>query len=662
MKADMTGSISYRTVETFLERAMRVGSSQPFELADPAMAPDGRTAVVVGSLMARLEGSPVQNIFEVDLASGSLRHLTEGPQHDRMPRWDPSGAYLAYLSDAGHPSDFQLHLLAVAGGEPVRVPIAGRWAEFLQWSPNGRQVLLVAAGQGADMAGAQGAVATPDGGGSPPWAPRIDAGVAESHWRSAWVYDLDSKLCRQVSPSGLNVWEACWCGSESIVCIASDKPSEEAWYRADVRVVAIEDSSVARIYAPRDQVGWISASPSGASIAFVEAACSDRMLVAGTLMLGSVSGFAPVLTNAVDVTFTAWQGEHSLLFAGLRAFDSVLASFDPETGGIDEIWVSSTETFGGPISPDAAPGPRVGSAAFIAEGHLSPPVLTLASAGMAPTRLPLIDWVPPGLAHQGARLERFSWTAVDGLGIDGWLLLPGREGPHPLVVDLHGGPVWRSRPRYVGRGGSVGNLLRAGYAIFQPNPRGSSGRGQDYAKSVFGDAGGADAADVLRGLDELVAQGFADPARIGVMGGSYGGFLSAWLVTQDPRFAAAVAIAPVGDWTSLRLTSHVPLSIEIMMGSSHTGPHSLYFWRSPISHAERATTPTLIVCGELDRSTPPSQGQELHHALQRGAAPSVLLTYPGEGHGVRRFPAAIDLASRILGWFEDHMPAAPHSP
>src|SRR5262249_53450866 len=134
----------------------------------------------------------------------------------------------------------------------------------------------------------------------------------------------------------------CWCGPQSIACIASNQSGEESWYASDVRVIGLDDGAMATIYTPSDQLGWISASPSGRGISFVEAACSDRMLVAGTLMVGNAGGFSAVDTRAIDVTYVAWQGESDLSFAGLRGFETVLAHFDVSTGALREAWASST--------------------------------------------------------------------------------------------------------------------------------------------------------------------------------------------------------------------------------------------------------------------------------------------------------------------------------
>ena len=214
-----------------------------------------------------------------------------------------------------------------------------------------------------------------------------------------------------------------------------------------------------------------------------------------------------------------------------------------------------------------------------------------------------------------------------------------------------------SRPRYAGRSLQLQALLAAGYAVLQVNPRGSSGRGQEFARRVFGDMGGADTYDYLSGLDALVDRGIADPARLGVTGGSYGGFMTSWLITQDDRFAAAVAVAPVTDWVSEHLTCHIPHFCKTFLNDDIDNPSGKYFSRSPIHFAHRVSTPTLSICGALDKNTPAVQALEFHHALQLHRAHSVLATYPLEGHGVRTMPASFDFLTRLAMWFNLHMPS-----
>ena len=224
-------------------------------------------------------------------------------------------------------------------------------------------------------------------------------------------------------------------------------------------------------------------------------------------------------------------------------------------------------------------------------------------------------------------------------------------------MEIHGGPIWRWSPFFLARTAYHAMLIERGYALFWPNPRGSSGRGQSFARSVVGDMGGADMRDCLSGLDRLVADGIADPERIGVMGGSYGGFMTTWMVTQDERFSAAIAVAPVTHWISQHLTSNIPCFDSVCLGGNYADSGGSYHARSPVMFAHRVRTPVLSVCGALDRCTPPGQAREFHNALAQSGATSTLVTYPQEGHGARTFPAMVDYAARVVDWFEAHMGA-----
>jgi dipeptidyl aminopeptidase/acylaminoacyl peptidase len=240
--------------------------------------------------------------------------------------------------------------------------------------------------------------------------------------------------------------------------------------------------------------------------------------------------------------------------------------------------------------------------------------------------------------------------------MQGYLNRPAGEGPYPLIVSVHGGPVASTRNQWLGAS-TIPLLVSRGYAVLCPNPRGSAGRGQEFARMVYGDMGGADTQDILSGIDALVQRGIADPARLGVTGGSYGGFMSSWLVTQTDHFAAAVAVSPVTDWYSQHRTSNIGLFDKVFLQADPESPGGNYFERSPVMFAQRVKTPTLQTAGAVDRCTPPTQAEEFHRALLEHGVESALVIYPEEGHGVRQLPALIDFCTRVVDWFERHMPA-----
>jgi hypothetical protein len=217
------------------------------------------------------------------------------------------------------------------------------------------------------------------------------------------------------------------------------------------------------------------------------------------------------------------------------------------------------------------------------------------------------------VAHPGTQFlrsiagtaEAVTWTAPDGLEIDGILCLPAGDGPFPLVVSIHGGPVWTYQNSWMMRYVWVPLLVSRGYAVLSPNPRRSSGRGQEFARHVVEDMGGADTHDYLSGIDTLVEPGLVDGERIGLIGRSYGGFMSSWLVTQDSRFAAAVPISPVTDWYSQSFTSNIAAWGNRFLGADPEHPDTTAHTRSPVLHASKARTPCLNVAGARDNCTSP---------------------------------------------------------
>jgi dipeptidyl aminopeptidase/acylaminoacyl peptidase len=162
--------------------------------------------------------------------------------------------------------------------------------------------------------------------------------------------------------------------------------------------------------------------------------------------------------------------------------------------------------------------------------------------------------------------------------------------------------------------------------------------------------GGEDTFDYLTGIYALVEAGVADEKRIGVTGISYGGFMSAWLITQDTRFAAAAPISCVSDWFSMYFTSQIPDFIPSFLAADPASPHGRMFDRSPAMFAHNVRTPTLQLTGALDQNTPPTQALEFHRALLAQGIPTVLATYPTAGHGIRGFPEVIDATTRYAGW------------
>jgi len=658
MQKDLRESPLYREAEALYKSLRQPGTGQISDAAEVHASPDGRQAVFAGALLDTLNGTPTTRICLTDLSLGDTRVLTFGPNTDRLPKFSPDGQHVAFLSDRHKAGDFRLYLLDPVSGAVRATPPVEGWVEYLHWSPDGKQIVLGVAGHGADISGGQGAVSSKQASDAlPSWMPSVESGDESYRWRRAWVYTLAANSVRQVSAADSNIWEAVWCGNEALAAVVSPGPGEGLWYTARLALIELKTGKSREVYTPQDQLGWPGGSPSGKHLAVVEAVCSDRWIVAGDLrLIDTASGRVErINTRGVDITHTEWRSDRQLLLGGHRGFETVVGLYDVVSKTFTEGWSSDDISVGGRYITVSGFN-EAGDCVLVGESFTRAPELAVIKKG----RYSAVKSFDLGYAEAVKiieAVEKVTWKASDGLEIQGWLLRPKSKEPHPLVMNVHGGPVWQWRPLWLGRGNAhFLMLLKQGYAVFFPNPRGSTGRGQDFARKVVGDMGGADAQDYLSGLDHLVGRGIADPRCLGVTGGSYGGFMSSWLITQDERFAAAVPVAPVTNQVTEHLISNIPHFVKLFLGGdTYTNPTGQYFERSPIMHAHKVKTPTLNICGALDRCTPPEEAVQFHNALLENGVKSVLVTYPEEGHGVRKFPALMDYAARMVGWFNEHL-------
>jgi len=658
---DLRQTPLYREIEEHFHRALAPAFGRISNAADPSPSPDGRYVAFTGSRLDRLEGAPTTRVCLADVVAGTFEEITSGPGDDRFARWSPDGTHLAFLSDRVEKGAWRLYLQGHGAVRTTASTLAVEGAcEYLAWSPTGRAILLGVAGRDADVSDVQGArVVTDNQEALPAWMPRVENGATENQWRRLWLYDLDTQTTRPVSRQGLNVWEAAWVGPEQIAAIASDEPGEGAWYGAALVLIDLASGREEPLYVSPRQLGLPSAAASGRSLAIVRALCSDRTLLAGDILLFDLltRTHRVVDTDGVDVTHLAWRDEHRLFFVGLRGLETVYGQYDVETGRVALLWATSETS--GESYPTAVP---LGDAAFalVLHGYGRFPEVVIVRDGITRVVVRLADEGAAYVMGVGGMLEEVSWTAPDGLEIQGLLVRPEGLGPHPLVVRVHGGPVWAWRNAWSLLDMSTPVLVRRGYAVLHPNPRGSAGRGQIFAEMVSGDVGGSDVDDILSGIDALASRGVADTTRVGVSGSSYGGYMSSWLVTRTNRFAAAIPLAPATDLISAHYTSNIPAFDHIFLRDDPSDPRGRYVTHSPIMHVGRVKTPTLQIAGALDRCTPPTQAVEFYHALREHGVPSELVIYPQEGHGIHQFPAVIDQCVRIVAWFERFMPAKQH--
>jgi dipeptidyl aminopeptidase/acylaminoacyl peptidase len=656
MERDLRTTPLYEEVEAFFLKVLGPGFGRPSDPSDPVPSPDGDRILFTARVLERLEGKDEGRICLAE-RGGEWRQLTFGPHDDHGAAWSPDGTRITFVSDRRRKGRHQLCQLEVdAVGEARVLTDLPGVVEYHAWSPSGRRILLGVAGAEAEQADAMGSgtVGSGDEADLPPWIPEVRTHEeSQEERRRLYLYDVDTGETTPFGAASLNVWEATWCGDDTIAALASTGAEEGAWYDARVMVLDVETGRERDLFASDVQLSYLTGSPDGARLALIDARCSDRYIAAGELVLVDVAdGTARRIDTAgADVTLARWRPDGRLLASGLRGLQAVFFDVDADAGTAVELWATNESS--GDFYPWAIPLPGDAFATVLSSPS-RPPALVAIDDGKEEAIA-----APTHAGHEVvraaiARSEAVSWTAPDGLEIQGLVRTPEGDGPFPLLVGVHGGPVWAYQDAWAGP--MTAMLLDRGYAIFLPNPRGSGGRGRAFADMVVRDMGGADSHDILSGIDHLVAIGVADPTRIGVFGGSYGGFMSAWLPAIDDRFGAAVSFSPVTDWVSQHFTSSLAEWDAEFVGGEPTDPVA-YGRFSPVMRYGSLRTPTLLTAGANDRATPPGQAIEMWQALKLQGVPAEVVIYPKEGHGVGSFPALLDFVTRTIGWFDRYLPA-----
>ena len=641
---------------------MAVGHATGFEAAEAS--PDGSLVAVVLRILDGTEGKGHAELHLIT-ADGSARWQVTGAGGDASdPRWSDGGRQLTFLADHGTRHRPTVWRLAVGEDGPIGAPmrLAGPPGipEHHRPTPDGTRLLVVVAGEHAEQADGLGSGTVggdTDHEGLPAWLPEVETTSGADEWRTTWTLDVGDGTTRRISPEGLNTWEADWLGPDAVVAVASDGPAEDAWYDARVVRIDLATGEVTTLYEPEWQVQFATGSPDGRVAAVIEAVASDRYYVDGDVVLVEAdgSGAHPVPVPDVDVSAVRWLDDERLVAlgvtAGLRTVTGVLSR--------DGTW---TETWQGDPGPAgrfvqvSAFGPA-GAVVAMLDGPRE--AARVAVVGVDGERS-LIAIDHPALAHYAASYAEqrvVSWRTQDGTRIEGLLRLPHGEPPFATVLWIHGGPVGAAAQYPPGVDMTL--FAEAGYAILTPNPRGSTGRGRDFARAVVGDMGGEDARDLLSAVDYLVGSGIADPARVGVGGFSYGGYMAALLPTMTDRFAAAIVSSPLTDLVASYYGSSLTVFVRDYVGGSPATDPERYLDRSPVFAGTRLHTPSLITTGQRDRATPMGQAVELFRALREQGIDAELVVYPKEGHGISDWAARADWAGRAITWLERYMPGHP---
>jgi dipeptidyl aminopeptidase/acylaminoacyl peptidase len=621
------------------------------EAADPVISPDGCwvawTTSSAGGRDRRVSELWVAPVGE----SAAPVRLTDGGAGVRLPRWSLDSAWLFYVV-AGELRRLRITVDGPAGdvGTVLRwrgeisglVPLVGgrlmavvagdeltdgderrqaerddamAWSERAvrqHWLWHRLRLLDLASGELSVVAGLAGRhvvdmAQRPDGG---PLAvvswecPEFEPGAFTSRLH---IVDVDDGTAAGLTRLGLDARSPAWW------------QSAEGWH-----------------------VAWLTAVPPtwGAAVLDVAVPADSTAGLEPDNLTDSMTACPVELVQVIG-------GPPMALFA--EGLDTALYRLDPADSSFRRAtgWVGQAAALS--ASDDAT------AIAVLASAAYTPPDV---SAGPPDGLIRVSDTRPELRDIAWGTQERLSWRAPDGLELDGVLVLPpgrGRaDGPFPLVTMIHGGPYSRWADELMVAWWSWGQwLAAAGYAVFHPNPRGSQGHGQAFAAMVARAVGQDEWTDILAGLDALVADGVADPSRLGIAGWSHGGFMAAWAVTQTGRFRAAVMGAGIADWAmqiGIGEDGRAEASLGGSFGWEGPGPHR-HDQLSPISYAAKVTSPVLILHGENDTNVPVGQSMYFHRALIQFGTEHELVIYPRENHSFTERTHQIDVLERTRSWF-----------
>jgi len=622
-------------------------------VAAVAISPDGsRVAYLLSIPRKPLEGEedgPAWAELHVVGRDGASRAFVTGPVNVGEIAWTRDGRQISFLAKRGKDEHRSLYVIPADGGEARRVLAHDADITGYAWSPDGRRVAFLAAEE-----------------------PSKAAKDLEKKGFNQQVYEESARpvgiwVAEPEAPSGKprrlevkgSASELKWSpvGSLLAVAVAPTSLVDESYTSRKVTVVDADSGKVvARIENP-GKLGAIAWSPDGKTLAYA-AGADPNDPSPGRLMIASAAGGVPrdlLPGYEGNVAQIAWRDADTVMFIGDEGVATVLREARKDGRGAPARLAESPILAAFDLSRDGK------TVALIAQTPAHPSEAYLqAFSERAPRRLTTSN---PWLSEKRlAPQEIVKFKARDGLALEGLLIRPLDEKKgqkYPLILTVHGGPESHYRNGWLTSYSDPGQVAAArGFAVFYPNYRGSTGRGVAFSKMGQGDPAGKEFDDLVDAVDHLVASGLVDTGKVGVTGGSYGGYATAWCATYySDRFAAGVMFVGISDLVSKAGTTDIPYE-ELLV---HARRWPWEDWkqmleRSPITHVVKAHTPLLILDGKEDPRVHPSQSLVLYRYLKvQNKAPVRLVLYPGEGHGNRLTAHRLDYNLRMIHWMEHYL-------
>jgi dipeptidyl aminopeptidase/acylaminoacyl peptidase len=625
-------------------------------VSDPQISPDGNWVAFVVSVMNLEEDESESRIWMVPVEGGEAVPMTAKGRSASRPRWSPDGKYLSFLA-ARDDDKTQVWTLFRKGGDSMQLTEVVQGVRSYDWSPAGGKILLTLKDPKPGELGndeEEDEKETPE-----PWV--VDRlqfkedyiGYLDHRRDHFYVFDIESRVMTQITSGDFDDSEPVWSPDGKSVAFVSNRTDEpDSNYNTDIWVVAADDPDrgetllqVTKNPGADSSPTW---SPDGKSIAYISITDTDALVYATPhlAVVSSQGGKASVLTEKLDrhmsnPRFSA-DGK-SIYFVLEDSGERQLARIPAAGGTVDRLIAGSQIINRFEIGQD-------GTIAALVTGPHLPPEVFVYSGG----ELRQLSHVNEKLLSEvrfGA-VEEFRFKSKDGTEIETFVVKPPAFDPgfrYPALLRIHGGPI--SQYDY-GFNFQAQLFAANGYVVVLPNPRGSSGYGQDFSLQIWRSWGEKDYEDVMAAVDYVIDQGFADPDRLGVGGWSYGGLLTNNVIVKTGRFKAAIT----GAGSTLYIANYGHDHYQRWWVQELGFPwkkenREIWDKLSPFNYVENVTTPTLIVGGEKDWNVPILNSEQLYQALKRLGRTTQLVVYPGEFHGIETPSYIKDLYERYLEWY-----------